>query len=165
MKTVYSFDASGAYVGPVTLDSSDESPLEPGVYLIPAGAVETAPPVPSAGEFAKWINGAWVLEALPVAPPPTQPTDDEIIFAKKQAVRTVREGILNRLAGIALAAYLSGDTATTAAYVTVRQGLLEITDNWPTDPAAIDGLVTNRYGALVAQCTPQMISAFAQVDA
>jgi hypothetical protein len=93
------------------------------------------------------------------------PTATQIIASKKQAVRTVREGILNRLAGIALSAYLSGDTATTAAYVTVRQGLLEITDNWPSDPDAIDGLVTNRYGALVAQCTPQMISAFAQVDA
>ena len=95
----------------------------------------------------------------------TKPSAASLIAAKKQAIRAVREGILNRLAGIALAADLSGDTATTAAYVIVRQGLLDITDAWPTEPEQIDGLVTSRYGELVMQCTPQMISAFAQVDA
>lgn len=84
--------------------------------------------------------------------------------AKLDQVRTVREGILNRLAGIALAASLSGDKATTAAYVTVRAGLLDITKAWPADASQISATVRQRYAALVAQCTPQMLGAFAEVD-
>lgn len=86
------------------------------------------------------------------------------VGAKTAQVRTVREGILNRLSGIALAAQLTGDTATTSAYVAVRQGLLDITTGLPSD-ATFDAVVMQRYGALVAACTPKMVTAFAQVDA
>lgn len=82
---------------------------------------------------------------------------------KEAQLRAAREVILNRLSGIALAAQLTGDTSTTAAYVTVRQGLLDITANLPQD-ATVDALVMGRYAALVGQCTPAMINAFAQVD-
>ena len=92
------------------------------------------------------------------------PSAQEILYAKKAQLRTVREGILNRLSGIALAAQLTGDTATTAAYIVVRQGLLDITENLPADET-IDGVVMYRYAGLVASCTPQMVTAFAQVDA
>lgn len=93
-----------------------------------------------------------------------QPSAQAILEAKKTQLRTVREGILNRLSGIALAAQLTGDAATTAAYITVRQGLLDITENLPAD-ATVDGVVMYRYAALVGACTPQMVTAFAQVDA
>ena len=92
------------------------------------------------------------------------PDPQVILTAKTTQLRTVREGILNRLSGIALAAQLTGDTATTAAYITVRQGLLDITENLPLDET-IDGVVMYRYAALVGACTPQMVTAFAQVDA
>ncbi|MCL5459914.1 hypothetical protein M3M33_14855, partial [Loigolactobacillus coryniformis] len=62
-------------------------------------------------------------------------------------------------------AQLSGDTDTTAAFLVVRQGLLDITANLPTAPELVDSEVLTRYGALVAQCTPAMITAFAGVDA
>lgn len=94
----------------------------------------------------------------------SQPDPQTILIIKKAQLRTVREGILNRLSGIALAAQLTGDTATTAAYITVRQGLLDITENLPADET-IDGVVMYRYAALVGACTPQMVTAFAQVDA
>lgn len=84
--------------------------------------------------------------------------------AKLKLVRGVREGILNRLAGIAFAAQLSGDTATATAFVSVRQGLLDITTDL-TDHATVEAEVMARYAAIVAQCTPAMVSAFAQVDA
>lgn len=86
------------------------------------------------------------------------------IAEKKDQLRAVREGILNRLAGIALAAQLTGDTATTAAYIIVRQGLLDITTGLPMDNT-FDAVVVQRYRALVAACSPQMVTAFAQVDA
>lgn len=93
-----------------------------------------------------------------------KPSNLELIEAKKQAIRQVREGILNRLAGIAFAAQLSGDTDTTDAYLVVREGLLDMTADLPTDPALVDSEVMSRYAALVIQCTPEMVSAFAEID-
>lgn len=57
-KTVYQTDPAGVYLGPL---DADESPLEPGVWLIPAGCVEIAPPGLDAGQAARWTGGAWVL--------------------------------------------------------------------------------------------------------
>jgi hypothetical protein len=87
------------------------------------------------------------------------------VEAKKTTIRAVREEMLNRLAGIAFAAQLSGDTATTDAFLVVRQGLLDITKNLPTDPELVDAEVMTRYASLAGQCTPQMVTAFAGVDA
>lgn len=101
--------------------------------------------------------------------PPVEPTAEELgaaRAAKLALVRATREGILNRLTGIERAASLTGDTATSSAYLTVRQGLLDITAGLADmDPALIDGTVLQRYALLVAACTPAMVSAFAQVDA
>lgn len=91
-------------------------------------------------------------------------SDADIIEGKKNAIRQVREGILNRLAGIAFAAQLEGNTGTTDAYLVVRAGLLDITSDLPTDPALIDSEVMTRYAGLVVQCTPEMVSAFAEID-
>lgn len=93
-----------------------------------------------------------------------QPNNNEVISAKLAQIKQVRELILNRLVGIALAAGLTGDDATTAAYVTVRQALLDITKNLPTDPEQVDLAVMTRYAAIVAECTPQMVTAFAEMD-
>ena len=65
VKAVYQTDQSGIFVGVV---AADESPLEPGVFLIPAGCVETPPPQIPAGMAARWVNGKWALETIPVAP-------------------------------------------------------------------------------------------------
>lgn len=92
-----------------------------------------------------------------------KPNPAAIIEAKKQAVRAVRKLILDILTGIATEANITGDADTIAAYLVVLQGLKDITEDWPTDPALVDGLVVQRYAALVSQCTPQMVSAFAQV--
>lgn len=48
-KTVYQIDTAGHFVGPV---DADESPLEPGVYLIPAGCIQTPPP-------SSWPEDKW----------------------------------------------------------------------------------------------------------
>lgn len=57
MKTVYQTDRAGLFVGEV---EADESPLEAGVYLIPAGCVEVPPPsvVPD-GKWPRWNGSAW----------------------------------------------------------------------------------------------------------
>ncbi|RBH53182.1 MULTISPECIES: hypothetical protein [Pseudomonas] len=57
-KTVYQTNQLGLYVGTAV---AEESPLEPGVLLIPGGCVETPPPAIPTDKAACWSNGKWVL--------------------------------------------------------------------------------------------------------
>jgi hypothetical protein len=86
-KQVSQLDARGYFVG-VTV--ADESPLEPCVFLLPAGAVDAPAPIVPEGKQAKW-EGAWVLEEIPQPDPepePTPPTPEE----KAEMVRMQRQG-------------------------------------------------------------------------
>lgn len=80
---IYNIDqTTGVYLG---TSQADESPLEPGEFLIPAHAVTVAPPVIAAGEQARWTGAAWVVEPIPAppAPPaPPVPTDAELATAE-----------------------------------------------------------------------------------
>ena len=44
------------------IDHADESPLEPGVFLIPANATTQAPPDEKDGFYRVWRDGRWVYE-------------------------------------------------------------------------------------------------------
>lgn len=59
-KIIYQTDADGLLVAAT---EARESPLEPGVYLIPAGCVEVAPPDAEAGKAAVWSGTAWTMVA------------------------------------------------------------------------------------------------------
>lgn len=89
-KTVSQLDAAGYYVGPTV---ADESPLEPGVWLLPAGAIDAdAPEVPE-GYRAKWNGAGFELEAVPVDPEPEPPTLTErraAVWEQVKAERTRR---------------------------------------------------------------------------
>lgn len=63
-KTVSQLDANGYFIGPTT---ADESPREPGLFQIPFGAVEQAPPeVQAPGmRYRPDGDGGWIAEALP----------------------------------------------------------------------------------------------------
>lgn len=66
IKTVFQCNPAGMFIG---LTGADESPLEPGVFLIPAGAVEAEPP----GEWGdtqwpRWNGFAWELVTRPTLP-------------------------------------------------------------------------------------------------
>jgi len=56
----------------VFLDSSeaDKSPLEPGVFLVPAFATLTPPPACESGQQTVWHNEAWSVEEIPQPPEP-----------------------------------------------------------------------------------------------
>lgn len=60
MRTVnaYQLSLDGIYLGPAI---AFESPLEPGVFHIPAGCVALVPPAAKVGEVAIWRDGAWCL--------------------------------------------------------------------------------------------------------
>lgn len=86
MKTVYLFDAeTGAYAGTY---EAQESPLEPGVFIMPKASVTVAPPAFNAqSHAARWSGSAWVIEALPAPPEPEPPTDAEILAAFTAAIQ------------------------------------------------------------------------------
>lgn len=70
--TAYAYHPlSGAYLGAT---AADESPLEPGVWLVPAYATLQAPPAIPPGHAARWDGSAWEVEALP---PPAGATLEE----------------------------------------------------------------------------------------
>lgn len=57
-KIVYQTDHLGLFVAEV---KADESPLEPGVYMIPGGCVEIPPPAIPEHKAAWWNGQAWQL--------------------------------------------------------------------------------------------------------
>jgi len=65
---------TGEYLG---ASIADESPLEPGVFLIPAYATTTAPPEPQEGYVRRFSNGAWGYS--PVEEPDTEPTPEPVV--------------------------------------------------------------------------------------
>lgn len=78
----YQTDHDGYYVGPV---QADESPLEPGVFVLPGGAVSVAPPSFGPNSAARWVNGGWQIVAVPAPPdPPAPPTGAELLAAWRE---------------------------------------------------------------------------------
>lgn len=69
MKQVCQLDAAGYFTGTTT---ADESPLEPGVLLIPGGCIEAEAPIVPEGQRAKW-DGVWVFEDVPRPDPVPEP--------------------------------------------------------------------------------------------
>jgi len=59
---------TGIYLGQGV---ADESPLEPGVWLIPAHATELEPPQPSKGKQIAWSGDSWDVQPIPE--PETEP--------------------------------------------------------------------------------------------
>lgn len=81
-KWVCQLDSKSYFVEQVL---ADESPLQEGVFLIPAGAVETSPPNVPEGQRAKW-NGQWVFEDIPQPEPEPEldpPTPEQIAEGKR----------------------------------------------------------------------------------
>lgn len=68
---IYSYGEKGKYTGESV---ADESPLEKGVYLIPAHATAIKPPVTKDGEVAVFNGKVWNIEAVVS----DEPTAEEI---------------------------------------------------------------------------------------
>lgn len=67
MSTIYHYNpVSGIYSGESV---ADESPLEEGVFLIPAHATTSPPPEVNMGEYAAWTGDEWEVRQIPVETP------------------------------------------------------------------------------------------------
>ena len=115
MKQVIQLDANGYFVGFTT---ADESPLEEGVFLIPADCIDTTAPTVPEGKRAKW-NDAWVFEDIPQPEPEPEPI--ELTCAEKRE----REypPITDYLDGV-----VKGDQAQIDAYIAACQA---VKDKYP----------------------------------
>jgi hypothetical protein len=68
---VYQTGANGVLIGPA---EADESPLEPGVHLLPAGCVEIEPPSTTGDEYVLWDGVEWQVKTPPAPEPVALPT-------------------------------------------------------------------------------------------
>ena len=80
-KIVYQTDADGYLIGPT---KADESPLEPGVFLIPYCAVEDPPPGPAdPGQEWRWSLDQWMQVPLREYTRPPTPEEKLAEFLRK----------------------------------------------------------------------------------
>lgn len=71
-KIAYQYDRAGLYAGTA---EADESPMEPGVYLLPARCTLVPPPEAPDGKWPRWNGREWVLVGHPVVAPPPDPVE------------------------------------------------------------------------------------------
>ena len=71
---VIQLDADGYFLCPT---EADESPLEPGVFLIPGGAVDAPHPVTPENHLAKWDGSSWIYEEIPTPEPGQVPEAEQ----------------------------------------------------------------------------------------
>lgn len=86
-KIVSQLDADLYFTGATI---ADESPLEPGVFLLPAGAVDMSPPQVPSGKRARFNGGMFVFEELPKPAEPEpepEPTPEQV---RRQYVAAVQ---------------------------------------------------------------------------
>ncbi len=81
IKVVYRYDDKGLYVGTVTLDYTDRSPIS-GRWQIPGYCTTVEPPVEKDGYNRVWSGDIWEYVEIPKPPTPPEPTPEEIIEQK-----------------------------------------------------------------------------------
>lgn len=93
MQTIYHYDHSGIFTG---ASDADESPLEEGVWLVPANATTIEPPFLQAGQRARFSNAQWTIENIPapIAEAPAVPTLDEVKALKVAEINAAAEGAI-----------------------------------------------------------------------
>ena len=143
---------------------ADPSPLEPGGWLIPAGATGIAPPLPHPGKVRRFNGAAWEL----VDPPQEGPTDPEYIPSLEEAL-TAKLDAINSGKNVALDAgfvhdgvLYDSDYKARLAYLEVEKKLREApgysTDwkasrgQWVTMDAALFASLQATYEAHISAC-------------
>lgn len=83
-KIVSQLDPAGFFFAPV---EADPSPLEPGTFLLPGGAVDLAPPDVQAGMRYRVVAGEWKAEPIPEVEEPEVPMPPAHIFVPRDFLR------------------------------------------------------------------------------
>jgi hypothetical protein len=92
---------TGAFLGEGTADAS---PLEPGVWLIPAHATAEKPSRPGEGKQAVWTGAGWDVQPIPEPEPKPEPEPVfkpvELTPAEKLAAAGLTVAELRELLGL-----------------------------------------------------------------
>jgi len=127
---------TGEYLGQ---GHADPSPLEPGVWLIPAGATSIAPPLPYPGKIRRFVGGAWEFVDPPRDEPPADPeyvpSLEDLLATKMDAIN---EGKNNALDAGFLFTVGTGDDAREVLFdsdAKARLAYLELAVKLGQDPA------------------------------
>ncbi len=126
---VYQTDLNGVFVGTTV---ADKDPLDSNNWLIPAGCVQTAPPIITDKQFAKWDGAKWGVETIPVVEPDPEPEP----LSETETVRAERNQLLFESDSLALADRITDE------WRTYRQALRDVPSQsgfpsnitWPTKP-------------------------------
>lgn len=121
---------NGQFLG---TSEADESPLEPGVFLVPAYATADAPPSVEEGHRAVWNNGSWSVEPIPEPIPEPEPEPIPITW---DTVRAQRNSLLTQCDWTQLAdAPLSPEQKS--AWSAYRQQLRSVPQTFETPEAVV----------------------------
>lgn len=129
MKNAYSFHpVTGVFIG---VDFAQESPLEPGVFLLPAGATFIEPPQVPEGKQAIWAGSSWAVEDIPLPPEPETPEPPQPEPLTWDTIRAPRDFLLagsdwTQLADAPLAQEQKN------AWATYRQALRDLPSSFST---------------------------------
>lgn len=163
-KIIYRYHPlSGLFIG---AEEADESPLEPGVFLIPAHATEAPPPVTGDREAAVFGEDGWTLQPdwrgtvyytadgarheiteLGETPPadaldaPPAPTEDQLAVAARVKRDGLLRSVVDAINAVRWATMSAEEQATWTAY---RRALLDVPDqagfptgiDWPAMPGS-----------------------------
>ena len=95
MQIYHYHPATGEYLGEGT---ADESPLEPGVFLVPACATQTMPPTAMSGKVRVW-SGEWHFEDVragePTQDPEYEPSLEDVFNTKMEAISQGKNAALD----------------------------------------------------------------------
>lgn len=101
------YSESGLYLGSSV---ADESPLEPGTFLIPANSTTEAPPEDLIGKNRVFVSGSWTYADIPAEANPEPVQEVEMTYAQKRA--TEYPPITDYIDGV-----VKGDQAQVQAYI------------------------------------------------
>ena len=81
---VYQTDEQGFYVGPTMADPDQ---LDVGNWIIPAGCVIEQPPKLDEKHLAQWVDGAWLVVAVPDPIEPEPIPEPALTIESQRAAR------------------------------------------------------------------------------
>lgn len=121
---IFHYDNTGKFTGS---SIADESPLEPGVFLLPANATFTPIPALNEGQRAVWNGTVWDIEAIP------EPTPEPVYVPTTEELWSHLRAERNQL--LSDTDYFANtDVTMPDAMRTYRQALRDLPAN-TTDPA------------------------------
>jgi hypothetical protein len=126
MKNAYSFHPeTGVFIG---VDFAQESPLEPGVFLLPRSSTFDEPPKVANGKQAVWNGEIWEVQDTPPPPEPPAPEPEPLTW---DTIRAQRNFLLAQSDWTQLA-----DAPLTAeqknAWTVYRQALRDVPSSFST---------------------------------